>query len=125
MLREGAEIVLFIYGMLASGQEPSSILSGGLTGLGLGVAVGVMMYYGLLKIPAKHVLQVTSWLLILLVAGLAAQGAGFLSAAGYFEAHSQPLWDTSHILSERSITGMALHTLIGYTEQPSAPLMRT
>ena len=120
MLREGSEIVMFIYGMLLSGQNGSSIVSGTIAGLVLGITVGVMLYYGLLKIPARHALKVTSWVLVLLVAGLMSQSAGYLSAAGYFSGLSTPVWDTSWLLSEEGITGKTLHSLIGYTATPTA-----
>jgi high-affinity iron transporter len=119
MLREGAEIVLFIYGMLLSGQDVASIVQGSVIGVALGVFSGVLLYYGLLKLSARYMLKVTSWMLILLVAGLMAQGAGFLTAAGYFSDFSAPLWDTSWLLSEQSIAGKALHSLIGYSSQPT------
>lgn len=119
ILREGSEIVLFIYGMVLSGQGTTSIVTGASIGFGLGIVVGVMLYYGLLKIPARHVLRITSWLLILLVAGLAAQGVEYLSAAGYFGGLSQQVWDTSWLLSQDSILGKSLHSLIGYTARPS------
>ncbi len=32
---------------------------------------------------------------------------------------SQPAWDTSAILSDTSLFGRVLHTLIGYSDQPS------
>ena len=50
----------------------------------MGVIAGVGIYYGLMKIPIKKVLTVTSWLLMLLVAGMVAQAFGYLSAAGRF-----------------------------------------
>ncbi len=119
MLREGSEIVLFIYGMLLSGQSYASIASGSATGLTGGIVTGVLFYHGILKLPARYVLTVTSWLLIILVAGLTAQGIGYLTAAGYFSNYSQQLWDTSNMLSESSIIGKALHSLIGYTSHPT------
>ena len=120
MLREGSEIVLFVYSMLLSGQNHFSIIFGCITGLLAGVIVGTLMYYGLLKIPARHALKVTSWLLILLVAGLAAQGANFLSAAGYFSHFTNVLWDSSAYLSEDGILGKTLHTLVGYSARPTS-----
>ena len=33
---------------------------------------------------------------------------------------SQTAWDTSGILSDTSLFGRVLHTLIGYSDQPSA-----
>jgi len=120
MLREGSEIVLFIYSMNISGETVAAIIRNTLIGLALGSAIGVMIYYGLLKIPARHALNVTSWLLVLLVAGLASQGAGFLSAAGYFSDFSQPVWDSSWLISDEGVLGQTLHGMMGYSAQPSA-----
>ncbi len=120
MLRECSEIVLFIYGMLVSGEPPASIVSGSVLGLLLGVGVGVLLYYGMMKMPARYALKFTSWLLILLVAGLSAQGANFLAAAGYFPDFSETMWDSSWLISEDGLLGRALHTLIGYSAHPTA-----
>lgn len=119
LLREGSEIVLFVYSMALSGQSTPSIIEGCIVGVGAGGVVGVMLYYGLLKIPARYVLRVTSWVLFLLVAGLASQGVGYLSAAGYFDNMSYQLWDTSWILDEDGVVGKSLHALIGYTARPT------
>ncbi|MEJ0009798.1 MAG: FTR1 family protein [Alphaproteobacteria bacterium] len=119
LLREGSEIVLFIYGMAMTGQSNGSIVSGSALGFALGLVVGLALYYGLLKMPARQMLKVTGWMLILLVAGLASQAVEFLSAAGYFTGMSAQMWDTSWLLSQGSILGKALHSLIGYTARPS------
>jgi high-affinity iron transporter len=119
MLREGAEIVLFMYSMIISGQEITSIIYGSAIGLFIGLSCGVLLYFGLLKIPARYALKVTSWILVLLVAGLASQGAGYLSAAGYFASiPEKALWDTSAFISQDSIIGKTLHSLIGYSARP-------
>jgi high-affinity iron transporter len=62
---------------------------------------------------------VTSWLIALLAAGMAAQSVQFLNNAGFVEVLGRTVWDTSWILSEGSIFGRLLHTLIGYTERPT------
>jgi high-affinity iron transporter len=120
LLREGSEIVLFLYGMLLSGQSVISVTIGGVIGLALGLIVGMLLYFGLVKMSPKHMLKATGWLLILLVAGLSSQGAGYLSAAGYFSGFSTPLWNTSWLLSEDGMVGKALHSLIGYSARPTA-----
>lgn len=120
MLREGAEIVLFLYSMAISGEPATALVRDTVAGLSLGAATGIMIYWGLLKIPARHALNITSWLLVLLVAGLTSQGAGFLSAAGYFPGFSQPLWDSSWLIADDSVAGQALHSIIGYSAQPTA-----
>lgn len=119
LLREGAEIVLFVYGMSLSGQTTASIVSGCAIGLAAGTVCGLMLYYGLLKIPARYVLRVTSGLLVLLVAGLAAQGVNYLSSAGLFSSLSATVWDSSWLLSDESLLGQTLHSLIGYSAQPT------
>jgi high-affinity iron transporter len=58
-------------------------------------------------------------LLALLAAGLASQAVGFLEQANVLTALQSQLWDTSGILSDTSILGRILHTLIGYSDHPS------
>lgn len=118
--REGAEIVLFTYGMLASGAfAASEIVVGGIGGLIGGSIVGLMLYMGLLKAAQKYLFTVTSWLLIVLTAGMAAQGASFLIAAGVLPELHPEVWDTSAILSGGSFLGETLKVLIGYTPRPT------
>ncbi len=120
IVREGSEIALFSYGMLASGQSASSLLTGGAIGLVGGATVGILLYLGLIKLSPKVFLQTTSWLLVLLVAGMMSQGMGFLTQAGLFETMSYTMWDSSHLLSERGIIGESMKALVGYTAQPTA-----
>ena len=118
--REGAEIVLFTYGMTASGAFPvSDIIIGGIAGGIGGAIVGLMLYMGLLKAAQKHLFTVTSWLLIVLTAGMAAQGANFLIAAGVLPTLHPQVWDTSAILSGGSFLGETLKVLVGYTPRPT------
>jgi high-affinity iron transporter len=119
IVREGSEVVLFMYGIAASGTDSAAMLAGGLLGLAGGVAVGALLYFGLLAIPTRHLFAVTSWLLLLLAAGLAAQAAGFLVQAGKLPALADPLWDTSAWLPEHSVIGQVLHALMGYVDRPS------
>ncbi len=119
VLREGSEVVLFLYGIAATQDGAGSMLWGGLMGLAGGVVVGAGLYLGLLRIPARHLFRVTAWLLLLLAAGMAAEGARYLVQADVLPALGTQLWDTSAILSERSILGQTLHTLVGYTARPT------
>ncbi|MBY6240918.1 FTR1 family protein [Methylosinus sp. Sm6] len=119
VLREGSEVALFLYGILASGESGSALLLGGLGGLALGAAVSALTYFGLVTIPARHLFAVTTVMITLLAAGLAAQCAGFLQQAWIVTALSESLWDTSAVLPDSSILGRVLHTLIGYTDQPT------
>jgi high-affinity iron transporter len=119
VLREGSEVVLFLYGIMASGTSGMALLTGGLLGIAAGAAFTGLTYFGLLAIPQRYIFSVTSWLIALLAAGMAAQSVQFLNNAGYAEVLGTTMWDTSWLLSEGSIAGKLLHTLIGYTERPT------
>ncbi len=119
VLREGSEVVLFLYGIMASGTSGAALVIGGLLGIAAGAAFTALTYFGLLAIPNRHIFSVTSWLIALLAAGMAAQAIQFLNSAGLVVALDRPLWDTSWLLSEKSIFGRLLHTLIGYIDRPT------
>lgn len=120
VLREGSEVVLFLYGIAVSGGDSAfSMFTGGALGLIAGAILGVIMYSGLLRIHSRHIFSVTGWLIALLAAGMAAQAVAFLQQAGMVESLQQTVWNTSSILSDGSLLGKTLHTLIGYTDQPT------
>jgi high-affinity iron transporter len=120
VLREGSEVVLFLYGIAAAqGTSAAAMLAGGVTGIVAGAAVSALMYFGLLTIPARYLFTVTSTLIILLAAGLAAQAVVLLQQAGYLDVLTGTVWDTSWLLSDASVVGRMLSTLIGYTDRPN------
>jgi high-affinity iron transporter len=119
VLREGSETVLFLYGIAAGGGlGAGSLIAGGALGLAGGVAVGAALYLGLLRIPARRLFTVTSWMVLLLAAGMASQAAGYLVQADLLPPLGNAVWDTSVMLTEDSVLGKALHTLIGYVSRP-------
>ena len=120
VLREGSEIVLFLYGLvIAGGASASGLMVGGLIGLALGCGVSTLTFLGLVRIPGRYLFGVTTALITFLAAGLAAQSVVFLQQAGVVTALEGTIWDSSAILSDSSLLGRVLHTLIGYTDQPS------
>src|SRR3954469_11432944 len=121
VLREGSEVVLFLYGVLAAETDSSpGVAFGGLLGLARGGAVCLLTYFGLLRIPARALFTTTTVLIALLAAGMAAQAAAFLERANWLTALDSVVWDSGWLLSDTSLAGRALHTLIGYTDQPTA-----
>ena len=120
VLREGSEVVLFMYGIItAEGSAHLGIFGGGVIGLLLGALVSTLTYFGLLKIPGRYLFAVTSVMIAFLAAGMAAQAVGFLEQAGKLQAFNTPVWNTSGILSDSSLLGKILHALIGYIDQPT------
>jgi high-affinity iron transporter len=120
VLREGSEVALFLYGVAASGKETvGAMLAGGFAGLALGAGLSALMFFGLVKIPAKALFGVTTALITFLAAGMAAQAVVYLQQAGLVDAWSRTLWNSSHILPDDSLLGRVLHVLFGYVDQPS------
>jgi high-affinity iron transporter len=119
VLREGAEVVLFLYGIAgAGGTTMPGMLAGGALGILAGAAMAGLIYAGLLAVPVNRLFAATAGLITLLAAGMAAQAVLFLQQGGYLEGFSAPLWDSSWILSQDSIPGRMLHTLVGYSDSP-------
>ena len=120
VLREGSEVALFLYGVAASdGGSALSLAIGGMIGLALGGAVCLLTYFGLMHIPPRALFATTTVLITLLAAGMAAQAVAFLERANWLNSLDTVAWDTTWLLSEKSIVGRAMHTLIGYTDQPT------
>jgi high-affinity iron transporter len=120
VLREGAETVLFLYGVAVSGSSTLvEMATGGALGLAGGLAVGVTLYFGLLRIPVRWFFTVISGLVLLLAAGMAAQAARFLVQADLLPSLKSPLWDVSSVLPNESAIGAVLHGLVGYDAHPA------
>jgi high-affinity iron transporter len=119
VLREGSEAVLFLYGVATSEAGGwRQMLVGGVLGLSAGAGVAATVYLGLLRVPLRHLFTVTGWMILLLAAGMASQGAAFLVQGDLLPALRDPIWDTSAILSDPSLAGQVLHALAGYTARP-------
>jgi high-affinity iron transporter len=120
VLREGSEVALFLYGIVASdGGSVASLALGGSIGLALGAAVCLLTYFGLMRIPPRALFATTTVLITLLAAGMAAQAVAFLERANWLTQLDSVVWDSAWLISDTSIAGRALHTLIGYTDQPT------
>jgi high-affinity iron transporter len=118
VLREGAETVLFVQGLVTT-ETTRHVVAGVGLGAAAGAGIGTLLYFGLVRIPIRHFFRVTGWLIVVLAAGLAAQAARFLEQANLLPALVPQMWDTSALLTEESLPGQLLHVLIGYTARPS------
>ncbi len=120
VLREGAEVVLFLFGLVASSHDSAvSLMVGGIAGLGLACGLSFLLYRGLLAIPLKHLFGVTNWMIAFLAAGMAGTAAAVLHSADLLPGWGERIWDTSAILADNALLGRALHALIGYSARPS------
>jgi high-affinity iron transporter len=119
ILREGSEVVLFLYGIAASGgEQPIPMVMGGLLGVAFGGACSFLLYRGLLSIPAGRLFSVTNALVALLAAGMAGQAAALLARANLIPSLGDQVWDTSGLLRDDGLLGRALHAMVGYSDRP-------
>jgi high-affinity iron transporter len=119
VLREGAEIVLFLSGLMAGGTTSAGHVSvGAATGLCTGIAVGYAVFRGLRMVPTRRLFTATSILIALLAAGMAARGIAFLNQAGYLSSWTEIVWDSSSLIADASPLGQALSALVGYIAAP-------
>jgi len=121
VLREGSEVVLFLYGMRAGGAE--HLWAGLSIGVVAGAALGFALYAGLLRIPMRHFFGITNAMLVLLAAGLASTAARYLIQADWLPAWGNQLWDSSWLLGNGSLLGQTAHVLVGYDAQPAGMQM--
>jgi high-affinity iron transporter len=120
VLREGAEVVLFLYGVaVSSGDSTGTLLTGGVLGLAAGAAVSAATFLGLAKIPSRALFSVTSTMIAFLAAGMAGQCVSYLERADISTMLTSTLWDTSWLVPADSIFGRVLRALIGYDDRPS------
>jgi hypothetical protein len=80
--------------------------------------VTALTYFGLVTTLQRKLFAVTTALVSLLAAGLAAQAVLFLQQAGVVTILGDTAWDTSSVLTDTSLFGRALHTLLGYSDEP-------
>jgi len=120
VLREGSEVVLFLFGIAAaSDTAPLSLAAGGVAGLVMACVISWLLYRGLVAIPLRHLFTVTNSLIALLAAGMAGQAVSVLHGADLLPGWGEHLWDTSGILADDSFLGRSLHALVGYSARPS------
>jgi high-affinity iron transporter len=121
VFREGAETVLFVWGLIAqatTGAGWSSVI-GGVLGVAVAAVLALAIFTGSKAVSLPTFFAVTSVLLLVLAAGLFSAGVGRLQGLGLLPLAGE-LWDTSSILDERSLLGMLLSGLAGYRARPTS-----
>jgi high-affinity iron transporter len=121
VLREGAETVLFVGGAITGGSTTfGDVAAAVVIGVGLGAALGAVIYAGLSRVPTRHIFTVTNVLIAVLAGSIASQLVKSLAQAGLLESWTSPVWDSSNLLAPDSALGTLLHALVGYDARPSA-----
>ena len=120
IVREGAEIMIYLSAFVQLPDQLTSVLAGSAIGAGIGVSVGAVFYYALLNLGRRAAIIIGAVLLTLVAAGMASQAAQLLIQADWLPSQ-YPVWDSSWLIEEQTVTGQLLYALIGYEATP-APL---
>jgi high-affinity iron transporter len=120
VFREGAEMILFLWG-LALSSHPSHVamLAGGLLGIGSAVGCAWLLYVGAVRLNLAIFFRVTEAVLILMAAGMLSQAANRLIGVGLLDPVIGQVWNTSWLLDERGPVGTIASILVGYRSRPS------
>ncbi len=117
--REGAEIILYFFSVTHSQNYYMAVLVGMTIGASIGISIGILFYYLLSNLKPERSIFIGLVLLLLVSAGMISQASLLLIQADWLPSQL-PLWDTSELLSEKSVTGQLLYALLGYEATPTA-----
>ncbi len=118
IVREGSEIIIYIFGFASNKDVFLTVLLGGSIGLGIGISIGVIFFYSLISVSFNHFILLLIVFSGFIAAGLLIQAVNLLYQADWLEMQNF-LWDSSSIISEESIVGQLLYAMIGYEATPS------
>ena len=120
VFREGAETVLFLWGIVAQTGGGWGSVAGGVAGVASAAAIGWAIFRGGQRLSLTRFFSVTTIFIMLLAAGLFSSGVARLQGMGLIPL-SEPLWNTSWLLPDASLVGGFLSGLVGYRAQPTLP----
>jgi high-affinity iron transporter len=87
-------------------------------GVATAAAIGWAIFHGGRRMSLSKFFSVTTVFIMLLAAGLFSTGIGRLQGMGLLPL-GEPLWDSSSLLSDRTVLGSFLTGLVGYRARPS------
>jgi len=116
--REGSEILIYLSSFTDGRGLLQPVLLGSLVGAGIGASVGALAYYALLNINQSRFPYACIAVVMLIGAGMAGQASLLLIQADWLPSQA-PLWNSSSLVAEDSITGQLLYALIGYEATPT------
>ncbi|MEB7886141.1 iron uptake transporter permease EfeU [Serratia fonticola] len=116
--REGLESVFFL---LAAFQQDVGIAApiGAMLGLTCAIVVGMLIYWGGIKLHLAKFFKWTSLFILFVAAGLAAGAIRAFHEAGLWNHFQDIAFDISNQLSTHSLLGTLLEGMFGYQEAPS------
>lgn len=118
--REGLESVFFLLATFQQGAEVGiGAPVGAVLGLAVAVIVGLLIYYGGVKLNLRVFFRWTGFFILFVAAGLLAGSLRALHEAGLWNGLQATAFDLSSILPMDSALGSVLAGILGYQDQPT------
>ncbi len=120
VFREGLETALFTLGV-ASATTTADAVAGVAIGIFVAALIGLTLPRLSIRVSFRRFFQVTSAILILIAAGLAAQGIHEFQEAFEIQAGSAHIYNLQGVFSSGADNpvGYLLHGMVGYSDSPS------
>ena len=91
----------------------------GVLGFAIAGTAGVAIYYGAERLPLRQFFLVTGVIVVVLAAGMLANGLNALHEAALISDLGSRPWDSETTISMTSTMGKFLHTVLGYDSAPA------
>lgn len=118
--REGAETVIFLYGLGMEGEGAAAQLFGGAAaGFAIAAATAWAMARGAKFLDLRTLFRVSEYLLLIIATALLVAGVDRMIGMDWLPALVDPLWDASAILSDADGAGRFLADFTGYRARPA------
>lgn len=123
--REGAETVIFLYGLglEASGGTLAGLLAAALAGFVLAGATAWLVARGARFLNYRRLFQISEVLLLLIAHALLANGVDRLIGLDWLPALLDPVWDSSGLLADGHGFGRFLADFVGYRARPAGSFL--
>jgi high-affinity iron transporter len=123
--REGAETVVFLYGlgMQAQGAQWLSMALAALAGLALALSTGWLVARGARFLNYATVFRISEVLLLLIAGSLLAGGVDRMISLDWLPTLLDPAWDTSPVMDDATGPGRMMADFLGYRARPTGSLL--
>lgn len=121
--REGAETVIFLYGMGLEDNAGAGLAGGAALGFLLAALTAWAVSRGLGVLNYRQFFRISGFILLLFAAALLATSVDRLVGMGWLPALIDPVWDSSMVLDDTSSAGAVVAAFTGYRAHPSLMLL--
>jgi high-affinity iron transporter len=119
VLREGFETSVFMLAAFQDSSDPAAAGAGAVIGLLAAIVLGMLIYFGGVRINLSRFFRVTGFILVLVAAGLLATSVHTAHEAGWINGMQAQAIDLSWLVQPGTVSGSLLTGMLGLQPQPT------